>query len=298
MKKLFIFLLFFSLTAFAGIASVRAAVATPTPEEAEEATESAEQITPLPTPVVAVKEKITEPKSEQVKGKLEALLEKQKLKHLSFDNFLKHAIRAAVARGVSPNTIVLIFLLPLVGAMVGILQYFVGLSGFGIFMPAMIAVTFLAIVGGLVLFGVILIATLLTGSLLRHCRLYYWPRRAITLMVISLIAFVLLFLAPSLGLLDLTQISIFPILFLVLLSEEFTRVQLGKSRRSAISLTAGTLVVSILGAALMNWSLLQQLVLLNPELSFLSVLLLNIFIGRYSGWRLLEYRRFKAVLRK
>jgi hypothetical protein len=296
MKKLFILLLFFSLTAFAGIASVGAAVATPTPEEAEEATKSAEQVTPLPTPVVTVKEKITEPKSEQVKGKLEALLEKQKLRHLSFDNFLKHAIRAAVARGVSPNTIVLIFLLPLVGAMVGILQYFVGLSGFGIFMPAMIAVTFLAtgIVGGLVLFG----ATLLTGSLLRHCRLYYWPRRAITLMVISLIAFVLLFLAPSLGLLDLTQISIFPILFLVLLSEEFTRVQLGKSRRSAISLTAGTLVVSILGAALMNWSLLQQLVLLNPELSFLLVLLLNIFIGRYSGWRLLEYRRFKAVLRK
>lgn len=278
----------------------RTLAATPLPTEKEgEATESA-ATTPPPTPTIVVKEKITEPKSEKVKGKLEALLKKQKLAPLSFDNFLKHAIRAAVARGVSPNTIVLILLLPLMGAMVGILQYFVGLSGFGIFMPAMIAVTFLAtgIVGGLVLFGVILIATLLTGGFLKRCRLYYWPRRAITLMVISLITFILLSLSPTLGLFDLTQISIFPILFLILLSEEFTRVQLGKSKRSAISLTLGTLVVSILGAALMNWSFLQQLVLLNPELSFLGVLLLNIFIGRYSGWRLLEYRRFKAVLRK
>jgi len=117
-------------------------------------------------------------------------------------------------------------------------------------------------------------------------------------MIISLITFGFLAIAPSLGLLDLTQISIFPILFLILLSEEFTRVQLGKSRNSAISLTIGTLVISILGASLMAWEELQALVLLNPEASFLVVLALNVFIGKYSGWRLLEHRRFKAVLER
>lgn len=266
-------------------------------EKGGEATEEASFV--LPTPPV-VKEKITEPKSEEVKGKLEAVLEEQELGPLSIDNFLKHAVRFAVARGVPANTIVLILLLPLIGALVGVLQYFIGLSGFGIFMPAMIAVTFLAtgITGGLVLFGVILVATLLTGKLVSRLHLYYWPRRAITLMVVALITFVFLALSPSLGLLDLTQISIFPILFLILLSEEFTRVQLGKSRRSAISLTLGTLIVSILGASLMAWETLQQLVLLNPEASFLLVFALNIIIGRYGGWRLSEYQRFKAVLNR
>jgi hypothetical protein len=260
-----------------------------------ESTDSA-QATPSALPTIEIKEKITEPKSEEVKGKLSAVLDEQTLKPLSFDNFLKHFVRYAVEKGVPANTIVLILLLPLIGALVGLLQYFVGLSGFSTFMPAMIAVTFLAtgIAGGLILFGVILVATLASGRLLRKMKLYYWPRRSITLMI----AFALLALAPSLGLLDLTQISIFPILFLILLSEEFTRVQVGKSKKSAVSLTVGTLIVSILGASLMSWEYLQKLVLLNPEISFLVVLVLNIFIGRYGGWRLSEYQRFKSLLKR
>jgi len=251
-------------------------------------------------PTVAVKEKITEPKSEEVKGKLEAVLDEQVVRPLSFDNFLKHLVRFSVDRGVAASTIVLILLLPLVGALVGVLQYLVGLTGFGIFMPAMIAVTFLAtgIVGGLILFAVILVSSILTGRALRRLHLYYQPRRAITLMVVALITFGFLALSPSLGLFDLTQLSIFPILFLILLSEEFARVQLSKSKRSAMSLALGTLIVAILGASLMGWETLQRFVLLNPEISFLLVLVFNVLIGRYSGWRLSEHQRFRLVLKK
>ena len=271
MKKLFFFFLFL----FSFSAPIGAVTTTPFLEEYLDSTVSA-QATPSAVPTVEIKEKITEPKSEEVKGKLAAVLDEQNLKPLSFDNFLKHFVRYAVDKGVPANTIVLILLLPLIGALVGLLQYFVGLSGFSTFMPAMIAVTFLAtgIAGGLILFGVILIATLFSGKILRRFRLYYWPRRSITLMIVSLIAFIVLALSPSLGLLDLTQISIFPILFLILLAEEFTRVQVGKSKKSAVSLTIGTLVVSILGASLMSWEYLQKLVLLNPEISFLVVLVL------------------------
>lgn len=294
-KKLFFFYCFlFIFSAPAGAVTVA-----PVSEGGLESTSSAE-VTPSAIPTIEIKDKITEPGSEEVKGKLAAVLNEQTLGPLSFDNFLKHFVRYAVDRGVPANTIVLILLLPLIGALVGVLQYFVGLSGFSTFMPAMIAVTFLAtgIAGGLILFGVILIATLVSGKLLRRIKLYYWPRRAITLMIVSLITFVLLALSPSLGLLDLTQISIFPILFLILLSEEFTRVQVGKSKKSAVSLTIGTLVISILGASLMSWEYLQKLVLLNPEISFLVVLILNIFIGRYGGWRLSEYQRFKSLLKR
>ncbi len=263
-----------------------------------ETTSSAELVTPIPT--IELKEKITEPKSEEVKEKFAAVLATQKIGHLSPFNFLKHAIRFAISRGVPANTIILILLLPLIGAFIGFSQYFVGLSVFGIFTPAAIAITFFStgIFGGLILFAVILIATIFSGEIFKKIHLFYWPRRAITLMAISLITFFFFLLSPLLGLLDLTQISIFPVLFLILLSEEFTRTQLGKSRRSAISLTAGTLIISILGASLMSWEILQKFILLNPELSFLSVLIVNVFIGKYSGWRLLEYSRFKSLLEK
>ncbi len=247
--------------------------------------------TPSPTPTV-----IAAP--PEIKSKaLRKIILHQRLAPLGPTNFLRYLIRKAVAQGVSPSTIILLFLLPLVGALVGVLQYFVGLSGFGLFMPAMLAVTFLAtgIVGGLFLFATIVFVNSLVGRWLRPVRLHYWPRRAIVLTFTALATFLALVAAPYLGITTLSKVSIFPILFFVLLAEEFTRTQLGKSQRAAMRLTSATLVLAILGAILMKWNLLQQLVLLNPELALLAGLIFNVIIGRYSGFRLLEYRRFYSI---
>ncbi len=258
---------------------------------------------PTATPSAAVSQtsgRLTEPQNQPTRNKLEAILRSQTLGPLGPTNFLRHLIRTAVNNGVSPNTIILIFLLPLVGALVGILQYFVGLSGFGMFMPAMLAVAFLAtgVSGGLFLFAAIVLVNSLVGRFLHPVHLHYWPRRAIALSFTSLATFSVLLAAPFLGIKDLTQVSIFPILFFILLAEELTRTQLGKSRRAATSLTLATIILAILGEILMNWGLLQKWVLLNPEISFLAVLAFNVFIGRYSGFRLLEYRRFYSIFHK
>jgi len=42
---------------------------------------------------------------------------------------------------------------------------------------------------------------------------------------------------------------------------------------------------------------LQKFILLNPELIVLSVALLDIFMGRYTGLRLLEYKKFKEIIK-
>ncbi len=246
------------------------------------------------------RETIAEPQSPRVKGKLEAALKSQKIGNLSPMNFLKYLVRLAVDRGVSPNTIVLVFLLPLIGVLVGVLQYFVGLSGFGMFIPAMLAVAFLAtgITGGLLLFGIIVLIGVITREVLRPIRLHYWPKRAIVLAITALATFGVLLTSPFLGIYDLNQVSIFPILFFILLSEEFSRAQAGKNFRTAVSLTLATLILAILGAILMSWESLQKLVLLNPELSFLFVLVFNGIVGRYSGFRLLEYKRFYSLLKR
>ena len=242
----------------------------------------------------------TEPLGQPAQDRLEAALEKQQVGPLSLTNFFKYAIRVAIERGVPTNTVVLVLLLPLVGTIVGALYYIVGLTGFGVFMPAMISVSFLAtgIVGGLILFAIILSLTSLVRKFLRKIRLHQRARRAVTLWVVSLGTFGLLFFAPVFHLSDLTKISIFPILFMILLSEEFVRIQVGRSRKKAISLTLGTLIISIVGAMLMDWQQLQELVILHPETSFFLILFIDLFVGRYTGFRLLEYKRFKSVLRK
>ena len=80
-------------------------------------------------------------------------------------NSFKWIISLAINRGVATNTIVLLLLLPLVATLVSFLHYIVGLSGYGIFMPTMIAITFVAtgVFGGLVLFAIILTISLISN---------------------------------------------------------------------------------------------------------------------------------------
>ena len=153
----------------------------------------------------------------------------------------------AVEKGVPENTIVLLLLLPLVATLVSFLHYVVGVSGYGIFMPTMVSVAMLAtgLKTGLSLFVVILGSGLLSNKLLKKVKLHFWPARTITLLMIGLTTLITMSIAASLGLLK-GKISIFPILFMILLTEEFIRTQLAKSKRSG-EINLGTLLLAIIG---------------------------------------------------
>jgi len=103
-------------------------------------------------------ENITEPGDEEVQGRLESVLEGQTIGGSVFDS-LKYLVRLAVARGVPASTVVLILIVPILATMIAILHYWVGVTGFGTFMPTMVAITFVAtgVAGGLALFAMILL---------------------------------------------------------------------------------------------------------------------------------------------
>jgi len=214
-------------------------------------------------------------------------------------NSIKWMIRLAIERGVSTNTIVLLLLLPLIATLVSFLHYVVGLSGYGIFMPTMIAVAFLAtgFFGGLLLFALILVISLLGNTILKKLKIHFWPARAINLMFISVAVFALMLLTSFVNLIDISKISIFPILFMILLSEEFVRTQLAKSKKEAKNLMIGTIILAMGGAMVMNFDVVQNFVLRFPELEILLVLVANLIIGNYSGIRLTEIKRFKGAIR-
>ncbi|MDD2225389.1 MAG: 7TM domain-containing protein, partial [Candidatus Shapirobacteria bacterium] len=92
-------------------------------------------------------------------------------------NSFRWMIKTAIDRGVSTNTIVLLLLLPLIATLVSFLHYVVGLSGYGIFMPTMIAVAFLStgFFGGLLLFALILAISLLGNMILKKFKIHFWP---------------------------------------------------------------------------------------------------------------------------
>lgn len=201
---------------------------------------------------------------------------------------------------VPENTVILLLLLPLVATLVSVIHYVVGLSGYGIFMPTMMAVAFLAtgVPAGLALFIVILGITLLSNIFLKKLKLHFWPARSITLMLVGLVTFGVMALAAKLNIFEVNQISIFPILFMILLTEEFVRTQLIKSKKEAMRLTVGTLVLAAVGAIVMGIEEIRSLALRYPGAVLLLVIVVNVIVGNYSGIRLTELKRFKNAIRK
>lgn len=269
-----------------------------------EATESAEaspsaEATGAARLVERVTEKkpdLTEPEGP-VKGKLERLLEAQELGPLGITNSLRYAIRNSVSQGVPTNLVVLLLLFPLVTAIIAASRHLIGLRGFGIFTPAVVAVGFLAtgIVMGWLLFAVILVVATMARVLIRRLKLPYLPRTSLMLWFVALAVLGLLLVSPYIGLKGMPELSIFPILLLVLLAETFIDVQVRRNIKQAIEMTFETLLLATISFFVMELETVQEFVLLYPELTIVGVLILNIFIGKFAGLRLLEYWRFKEL---
>ena len=303
-RKLFFSVLvaiFLCLSVFRGQANAQRTVTTaPTDNVDITATASATFIeNPTVTPVP--KSDLTE-ESEQTVEPLKKILESQQLNSVWPFNPIKYAIRSAVAANVPPNTIVLLLLLPAIAALIAAARHLVGLRGFGIFLPAALAVTFVATgpLVGIGLFLVIVFVSTTYRMILRRLKvkLQYLPRMALLLHFVVLGILLVLFTAPLISRSGIANVSIFPVLFLVLLAEDFSRAQLGKSAKVAVNLTSETLVLALFSYLFLTRVSVQELALLHPEIWIVTIIIFDILLGKYVGLRFLEYFRFKKLISK
>jgi len=268
----------------------------------------AQRLTPTPslTPVATVEPTSTPEavfdltqKTPQTLGPLEEILNKQKLGKIAL-NPVKYAIRGAVEAGVPANTIVLLLLLPISAFVIAVTRNIIGIRGFGIFLPAALSVVFVAIgpVVGISLFLLIVVISTLVRLTLRKfkVKLLYLPRMALILWAVVIGVLGVLFSAPLIKSASLTNVSIFAVLILILLAEDFIRVQLGKSVKTAISLTSETLLIALVSFFFLTLKPLQNFVLLNPEITLLVTGVLDIILAKYSGLRLMEIWRFRKLI--
>ena len=278
--------------------SALAKTVTPEPVATESATATVSAV-PESTPVAPPVD-ITQKSTESL-GPLETILKNQTVGKTWPFNPVKHAIRGAVAAGVPANTIVLLLLLPIVALVIAFSRNVVGIRGFGIFLPAALSVVFVATgpVVGIGLFLVIVTVSTLVRMILRKLKvkLQYLPRMSFILWAVVFGVLGVLFLAPILNFPSLANVSIFAVLILILLSEDFTRVQLGKSAKTAVNLTFETLVLSLISYGVLILQPMRQFVLLNPEISLILTGILDLALGKYTGLRVMEYYRFRKLIR-
>ena len=289
MKNLFVsVLLVLSLLAFPSLAVAKTASPSPVPSPVA-------TIVPTEAPRVDITQK-----TEEVVGPLEKLIKNQKIDSVWPFNPVKQAIKNAVNTGVPANTIVLLLLLPIVATVIAGTRQIIGIRGFGIFLPAALSITFVAIgpILGILLFMAIVVISTTVRIITRKLKLklQYLPRMALILWFVSFGILGILFASPIIKYGPLLNVSIFPVLVLTLLVEDFTRIQLGKSFKTALRLTSQTLILSLISYMFLTYAPFQRLVLLNPEIALLTTFALDIILGKYLGLRFMEYYRFRKLI--
>jgi len=206
-----------------------------------------------------------------------------------------------INQGMSPEALILILMLPIVATVIALARQVVGIKGFGIYTPLIIAFAFWAIGVwyGLLVFVVIILIGSLMRFIVKKIRLLYLPRMAIIIIGVTLAIIVLFFSTVYFGHFQLTEniVSVFAVLIMIMLVEKFVAAQIERGTREAVFLTLETLILSLVSFLIISWTWLQGIVLASAFWVIVTSLLINVLIGRWTGLRLSEYYRFREVIR-
>jgi hypothetical protein len=239
---------------------------------------------------------VTRPEEEEAKREYLELFKSRPIDRITPFNFMEYAVQYAVRQGVPANTIMLILLLPFLATIVAAFRHIIGLPSLGLLVPIAFSITLLAtgISAGAVLLAAILLASGFSRIVLKRLRIMQLPKMALSMLVVAIFIFVALTGSAAAGLLAVRQLSIFPILLFILLSDRIVALLLERTMVETVQITLITLIMGLLGFFLLSYEPLQRFILLYPETVFLLIPI-NIAIGRYFGLRLSEYFRFASV---
>lgn len=220
----------------------------------------------------------------------------------ALSDYRRQVVRAwsrAVRAQVPLQALNLILVLPVIAFVVVICRNFVGIETFGTFSPVLISLAFLTtgLYWGTAIFVVIVGLGAALRTALQRLRLHLVARLAILIGLVSAVMIGLTVVGAYLGVGALLQVSLFPMVIMSNLIENFTASQVEFGTREAVRITAHTLSVCVLCYGAVEWTGLPSFLLAFPE-TLLGVLALEVAAGKWRGLRLLEVRRFYALLRR
>jgi hypothetical protein len=192
----------------------------------------------------------------------------------------------------------ILLLVPIGVLFLVILRNVIGIRTFGTFMPVLIALSFreTQLLWGIFLFTTLIGIGLLIRLYLEHLKLLVVPRlAAIMIVVIGLMA-ILSVLTDKLGLERGISVALFPMVILAMTIERMSIVWEELGAFEAIKQGTGSpLIAAMIAYLIMSIKYVEHLVFVFPEI-LLILLAAILLLGRYSGFRLLELRRFKALV--
>jgi hypothetical protein len=189
-----------------------------------------------------------------------------------------------------------LLMVPVGALIIVLLRNVVGIRTFGTFMPVLIALSFreTQLLGGIVLFTLIVSLGLAIRFYLEHLKLLLVPRLAAVVIVVIMLMAMISILSHNLGIEQGLSLALFPIVILAMTIERMSLVWEEHSPQEAIRQGLGSLAVAAVGYLFMINRRLEHMIFVFPEL-LLIVLAVTLLLGRYTGYRLTELLRFRAL---
>ena len=179
-----------------------------------------------------------------------------------------------------------------------VLRNMIGIRTFGTFMPVLIAMAFrqTGLLWGLILFIAVLACGLAVRFYLEQLKLLLVPRLGAVVTVVILIMSGISILSHKLGFERGMSVALFPIVILSMTIERMSIVWDERGPKEAFIQATGSMTASTLCFLVMNVPTVKHIAFVFPE-TLLIVLAVTLLIGRYSGYRLVELPRFRALAR-
>ncbi len=207
-----------------------------------------------------------------------------------------------IGQGISEDIIFVLVFIPVLVTLTTFSRYITGIKTFGIYASMVLAIAYFytGLVQAFTITMIVVISAWIIRSLLRKIRLHYLARLAIVYCGITLIILGFMVVTSLIPLnnpyLNFTNIPPLALVLIITITDRFMASYIKKDLLTAARLTGETLIVALIGWSLMRWEVTRNFFMYNLWILPLLIVV-NVLIGQYAGFRWTEFIRFSQVIR-
>ena len=192
------------------------------------------------------------------------------------------------------TTFRILMLVPIGALMICLLRNLVGFPTFGIFLPVLMALAFrnTGLAYGLGIFWGVVLIGYVVRRWMDKLRLLLVPRLSVILTLVIVCITVFALIGNKFALREFMAVGLLPFVILTMTIERFFVITEEAGIREGLWTAAGSAGVAIITYKILQLEPLQLTFFVYPELLF-AVAAVQVLLGRYTGYRLLELFRFR-----
>lgn len=193
----------------------------------------------------------------------------------------------------------LVLLIPLGALLVAFIRNVIGINTLGTFTPVLIALSFreTGLIWGVAFYSLLVVLGLVFRFLFERLQLLLIPRLTASLTMVIILMLLISIVTEHYEIQKGLSVALFPLVILTMTIERMSIVSEELGFFKALRLGALSMFVAVLIYFVITNRHLEYWFFVFPEFLFVN-LGLAVILGRYTGYRLLELRRFKSLIAK